>query len=464
MKKLILILIFSIFSYASIPTNSVVKIFSTISKPNYKEPWENPTISNMTGSGAIIRDNQILTAAHVVSGGKFIEVQKENDSKKYEAVVKYISNQADLAILDIKDKNFFSNTNALELSEEVKYQDSITAIGYPVGGNSVSSTNGIISRMEYKKYAWSSSGNLAIQIDAAINPGNSGGPVMNKDNKIVGIAMQKMSTADNISYIVPAIVINTFLTDIKDGKVDGFAYTRTKTMNIENDTMKEYFGLIDSGILVTNVDIEDTELQLNDVLLSINGKRISNDGKIDSKYGRVNFNFEIDNRQIGDIVRYEILRNKTRMSVDYKIKYSKPIVPFEYDKEPKYFIYGGLTFSPLTLNYLTKLNNQVESAEVTLNKQEKNSEVTQRVIWLQTIFAHKVNRGYASNGFIVTKVNGTVVKDFNHFVNMVDNCKDEYVVIDFVGNNKVVLKTKEAKDSFADIKNTYDLKSDRRVY
>ena len=186
MKKLILILIFSIFSYASIPTNSVVKIFSTISKPNYKEPWENPTISNMTGSGAIIRDNQILTAAHVVSGGKFIEVQKENDSKKYEAVVKYISNQADLAILDIKDKNFFSNTNALELSEEVKYQDSITAIGYPVGGNSVSSTNGIISRMEYKKYAWSSSGNLAIQIDAAINPGNSGGPVMNKDNKIVG--------------------------------------------------------------------------------------------------------------------------------------------------------------------------------------------------------------------------------------------------------------------------------------
>lgn len=455
---------FSIFSYASIPTNSVVKIFSTISKPNYKEPWENPTISNMTGSGAIIRDNQILTAAHVVSGGKFIEVQKENDSKKYEAVVKYISNQADLAILDIKDKNFFSNTNALELSEEVKYQDNITAIGYPVGGNSVSSTNGIISRMEYKKYAWSSSGNLAIQIDAAINPGNSGGPVMNKDNKIVGIAMQKMSTADNISYIVPAIVINTFLTDIKDGKVDGFAYTRTKTMNIENDTMKEYFGLIDSGILVTNVDIEDTELQLNDVLLSINGKRISNDGKIDSKYGRVNFNFEIDNRQIGDIVRYEILRNKTRMSVDYKIKYSKPIVPFEYDKEPKYFIYGGLTFSPLTLNYLTKLNNQVESAEVTLNKQEKNSEVTQRVIWLQTIFAHKVNRGYASNGFIVTKVNGTIVKDFNHFVNMVDNCKDEYVVIDFVGNNKVVLKTKEAKDSFADIKNTYDLKSDRRVY
>ena len=41
-----------------------------------------------------------MTSAHVVSGGKFIEVQKENDSKKYDATVKYISNQIDLAILD----------------------------------------------------------------------------------------------------------------------------------------------------------------------------------------------------------------------------------------------------------------------------------------------------------------------------------------------------------------------------
>ena len=464
MKKLILIFLLNVFAYASVPTNSIVKIFSTISKPNYKEPWENPAISNVTGSGAIIKDNQILTAAHVVSGGKFIEVQKENDSKKYEAVIKYISNQADLAILDIKDKNFFNNANALELSEDVKYQDNITAIGYPIGGNSVSSTNGIISRMEYKKYAWSSSGNLAIQIDAAINPGNSGGPVMNKENKIIGIAMQKMGTADNISYIVPAIVVNRFLNDSKDGKIDGFPYTRTKTINIENDSMKEFFGLKEeSGILVTNVDIEDSELQLNDILLSINGKKISYDGKIDSKYGKVNFNFEIDNKQIGEIVKYEILRNKAKITVDYKIKYSKPIVPFEYDKEPKYFIYGGLTFSPLTLNYLTKLNNQAENLESSLNKQEKNSDITQKVIWLQTIFAHKVNRGYTSNGFIVTKVNGITIKDFNHFVNIIDNCKDEYVYIDFVGNAKVILKTKEAKDSFEEIKNIYDLKNDRRV-
>ena len=79
------------------------------------------------------------------------------------------------------------------------------------------------------------------------------------------------------------------------------------------------------------------------------------------------------------------------------------------------------------------------------------------------IFPNKVNRGYTSGAYIVSKVNGTTIKDFNHFVNIIDTTNDEYVVIDFVESGKVVLKTKEAKDSFQEIKNTYGLKSDRKV-
>ena len=127
MKKLLLILTLSILSFASStsPKDSVVKIFASVAFNNYLEPWENPMISDYTGSGAIIKDNQILTSAHVVSNGKFIEVQKENDSKKYEATIKFISNQADLAILEIKDKSFFENTTPLEITEDVKIKDSV---------------------------------------------------------------------------------------------------------------------------------------------------------------------------------------------------------------------------------------------------------------------------------------------------------------------------------------------------
>ena len=466
MKKLLLILTLSILSFAStVPNNSVVKIFTTATSPNYLEPWENQSFSNATGSGVIIKDNQILTSAHVVSGGKFIEVQKENDSKKYEATIKYISNQADLALIEIEDKSFFSNTKALEITEDVKIKDSVTAIGYPIGGNTISTTTGIVSRIEYKAYAWNLWSNLlSIQIDAAINSGNSGGAVLNKDNKIVGIAMMKLRSADNISYIVPSIVINTFLNDIKDGKVDGFSQTITMVQNIENQVMKDYLGLKDDfGILVSSVDVSDTEFKENDVLVSINDKKISNDGKIDSKYGKVSFNYEIDTKQIGETVKFEIIRNKNKINVDYKVKYSKPLIPYEFDIEPKYLVFGGLTFTPLSQNYLIKLGAKIEFINGLLYRYEKTNDITQKVVWLQKIFPNKVNRGYTSGAYIVSKVNGTTIKDFSHFVNIIDTTNDEYVVIDFVESGKVVLKTKEARESFEQIKTNYGLKSDRRV-
>ena len=466
MKKLTLILILSIMSFAApLPKDSVVKIFTTVSSSNYKEPWENPAIFNYIGSGVIIKDNQILTAAHVVNNGKFIEVQKENDSKKYEASIKYISNQVDLAILEIKDKNFFIDTTPLELTEDVKVKDSVTALGYPLGGNNLSTTNGIISRIEYSSYVWNPFASyLAIQIDAAINQGNSGGAVVDKDNKIVGIAMMKLTNADNISYIVPSIVINYFLNDIKDGKVDGFGSTRTEASSVENQAIKDYLGLKDDlGVLISRVDIEDIEFKKDDVIVSINDKVISSEGLIDSKYGKVSFNYELDNKQIGEIIKLEIIRDKKKINVDYKIKYSKPLIPYEFDSELKYFVFGGLTFSPLTANYLIKLGKDANFINGLLYKDEKTNEITQKVVWLQKIFPNKLNRGYYSGAYTVTKVNGITIKDFNHFVNIIDTTKDEYVVIEFLESSKVVLKTKEAKDSFQEIKNTYGLKTDRRV-
>ncbi len=98
-----------------------------------------------------------------------------------------------------------------------------------------------------------------------------------------------------------------------------------------------------------------------------------------------------------------------------------------------------------------------------LYRYEKTNDITQKVVWLQKIFPNKVNRGYTSGAYIVSKVNGTTIKDFNHFVNIIDTTNDEYVVIDFVESGKVVLKTKEARESFEQIKTNYGLKSDRRV-
>lgn len=55
-------------------------------------------------------------------------------------------------------------------------QDPVTVVGYPIGGDTISVTSGVVSRIEVTDYDHGSH-LLGIQIDAAINFGNSGADV-----------------------------------------------------------------------------------------------------------------------------------------------------------------------------------------------------------------------------------------------------------------------------------------------
>lgn len=74
---------------------------------------------------------------------------------------------------------------------------------YPVGGECISITAGVVSRVEMTVYAQAEQELLSIQIDAAINPGNSGGPVVNDDGEVVGVAFQSLDGNDveNIGWV-----------------------------------------------------------------------------------------------------------------------------------------------------------------------------------------------------------------------------------------------------------------------
>ena len=49
------------------PLNAVVRIETVSTTPNYLLPWQNRTPQSSSGSGVVIRGNQILTNAHNVA-------------------------------------------------------------------------------------------------------------------------------------------------------------------------------------------------------------------------------------------------------------------------------------------------------------------------------------------------------------------------------------------------------------
>ncbi|MGH7884342.1 MAG: S1C family serine protease, partial [Thermodesulfobacteriota bacterium] len=255
MLQILFVLIFYQNSFATEDIkNSIVKIYTQSIKPYYTDPWTMDSPEGKSGSGSIIEGKRILTNAHVVSDHTIILVRKYGEAKKYKAKLEFISNEADLAILKIIDESFFDGTKPIQIGELPKTQEEVVVYGYPKGGDTLSTTKGVISRIEHEIYAQSTLSFLASQIDASINPGNSGGPAI-VNNEVVGIVMQSLGSSENIGYMVPTPIIKHFLDDIYDGKYDGYPGLGVITQNIENNDQKRKYGMNekDEGVLVVKV-------------------------------------------------------------------------------------------------------------------------------------------------------------------------------------------------------------------
>lgn len=449
-------------------SSSVVKIFTVSVKPNYYQPWQMRAQKFSTGSGVIIKDNLILTAAHVVSNGVYLEVKKSSNPKKFIAHVKWISHDADLALLEIEDKDFFKGTRALPIGSIPHRQDGVAVYGYPRGGNEISITQGIISRIEQTVYVHGDFDLLSLQIDAAINPGNSGGPVFDQEGNIIGIAMQSLTSADNIGYLVPTPIIKHFLDDIKDGHYDGFPDDGLYIQTMENENLKAHYKMQGrTGVLVTNVvpkSSADGYIKKGDILLEIDGVNVSDNSTIlVPGNGRVAANYLIRSHHINEDFEVTILRNAKELKIKVPSKPLVSLIPFEHDKLPKYYIFGGVVFMPLTKNYLFEWGrNWVQKAPIRFIDIMKNAnfpnEGHKEIVFLQSVLADRENTGYELSHAIVTEVNGIKVDNFRTLVNTIEKSKNDVKII-LQGGSQIILNQDKAKSANERLLQRYGIKN-----
>lgn len=435
-------------------SSSVVKIFTVSVASDYLHPWQMRGQRSSTGSGVLIGGNLLLTAAHVVSNGVFIRVKKSSDPEKYIAHIKWISHQADLALLEVEDQTFFEGAKALKLGRTPHRQDGVAVYGYPRGGNEISITQGIISRIDQTSYVHSEFELLALQIDAAINPGNSGGPALNEEGDIVGIAMQTMNQSDNIGYIIPSQIIQHFLDDIKDGKYDGFPDDGLYIQDISNSNLKKYYRMGNrTGVLVTDVvrgSSCDGFVKIGDVILEIDGVKIANDGTISMRgLGRVSSNYLLRKHQIGDIYKMKILREGSEVLLEIPLKGEVRLIPYEHGKRPEYYIFGGMIFMPLTQNYLRSWGKEwlfkapVNFLELYINE-DFPTEEREEVVFLQNTLPDRENAGYKFPHHIVQTVNGKKIRTFAAFVKSIEESKSNEIKINFEGGHIVIIDRDKA--------------------
>ena len=458
---------------------ATVKIMTTHIRPDYYTPWEMKRHTSSSGSGAIVPGNLILTNAHVVSDAAFIEVQKENDPNKYEAQLSFIGHECDLALLKVKDAKFFASTTALEIGDALPKMKSIVATyGFPIGGEHVSITEGVVSRIEVRSYVHSyQSAFITIQTDAAINPGNSGGPVIQAD-RIIGVAFQSTRGAENIGYMVPVPIIRHFVTDIADGRFDGFPDLGIYTDELENKGYREYLGMSDdqSGILVTRVlpgSSSVGQLKEGDVLLRVDGVPIANDASVPFEFGRIQYSHLIDMKQIGDTVELTVWRDKKEATLKFPVRQPPIRIPWfrEFETLPRYYIFAGVVFQPLTREYLETMPDWYHTADLRVlyyylyAEKDRCCPEHKEFILLTRVLPDSVNT-YISDAAnkVVARINGAPITRLEDVIEAFKKPSGKYHVIEIEGNFKPLMldaaRTREANDRI--LKN-FGIPSDRRL-
>ena len=481
-KKLLLVFIVAAWLNRCLgadPERSVIQITTFAQQPVWDAPWRFNSVQRMGGSGFVIKGRRIMTNAHVVSWGRQIIVRRYQDPRPYVAEVEYIGHDCDLAVLTVQDSRFFDNLQPLEMGELPKVRSAVVTYGYPAGGEEISYTRGVVSRIELEPYGHIGNRRLlSVQTDAAINPGNSGGPVV-QDDRAVGVAFQGLAGLENAGFFIPTPVIEHFLKDIENKRYDGFPNAGLRVTALQNPAYRSLLKLPDDN-LGARIDgvlpISSTEkvLKEDDVLLKVGSFPVANDGTILYQGNRLSAALAFQMAQNGEKVPVQVWRAGKRLDLSLPVYvYNEDrAAGYQYDSLPRYFVYGGLVFTPLSLDYLRTLGRDTPASaigelyyELFYHRSEDPATARPEPVVLASVLPDSVNANFGVRGrAFVDRINGVRIERLEDVVKALETSTNAYDVIEFLPHDGFeTLERAEVAKANSRILETYSVAQDRRL-
>lgn len=239
-------------------TSTTAPPTTTTTPPNFADAFEEVSSGvlrveavfcdggSSTGTGFLISDTEILTAAHVIGDASVVQLSKA-DGTAQPATVVGTDERRDLALLETATP---IGGHIFEIDDSsVRVGDEVAALGHPRGLN-LSLARGVVSSLNYLDAEV-----LFHQTDAPINPGNSGGPLIDVKGVVIGLADWKFIDVESISFVVAGSEIRAFLAgadvrtvDIALGcDVDEPEPTSDPGLAEVSDTFEEYVSLINAS-------------------------------------------------------------------------------------------------------------------------------------------------------------------------------------------------------------------------
>lgn len=470
-------------SALGVPLDSVVKVWCVHSTPNFSLPWQRRRQERSSGSGFCIDKARrvIMTNAHCIEWHAQVRVQRRGDDTKYLAKVLSVGWECDAAVLTVEDDEFWTEMQSVTLSQKIPHlEEHVLCVGFPVGGDTISVTSGVISRVETTTYTQASAELLGIQIDAAINSGNSGGPAFNDAGECVGVAFQSMGAdeAENIGYVIPTLVVMHFLNDLlKNGKYTGFPTLGVEIQTMENAHLREAFGMDakQKGVLVSRIAPTASAasiLKVKDVLLAFDSEPIGNDGTVRfRRHERVAFNWLVSQKYYGEPAKFTVLRDGKKLELDMeRLQPEAQLVPvhlFDTPHQcPSYVIFAGLVFTAVTVPFLRSEFGEEWDCEApvemvkSVNDRRADFDGQQLVVLTQ-VLANDLTMGYEFlENMLLNTVNSVPLRNLDHLRQLISTCDNKgFLRLGLQNNLMLILKAEEARKVTEKVLDKYGIPS-----
>ncbi len=350
----------------------VVKLIVINKQTEFKQPLNNFSTVESTGTGFFIDKKLILTCYHVVSNATNIDIIFKQTNNIH-GRVKHIFPDDDLAVVEIDSEIEHYEILPFKVISE-KITDDVFTIGFPLNSTNVKITKGIISGYQES----------LIQTDATLNPGNSGGPLVFFDTtdqkyKVIGINVSKIrgGDAERVGFVVP---IHRFIVvQDKIGSSDFvvrkstilFDYQKMEQLLLRQAlfTSPENLVFVNQQIGIRISLINDNPsyylnqfIKPNDIIIEINQKPVDYNGTI--KFDFFPGNIPIEDIglwfSVGTIIKVKKIIPDTQQIIvlDIQLEFFEGNFMdfFDFDGLKTFFIENnGLIFSVLTKQHIEKL-------------------------------------------------------------------------------------------------------------
>ena len=427
-------------------SESVVKIYSTLREPNFARPWTKDSPSESSGSGVILAGNRILTNAHVVAYASQVFVQANQSTERVRAKVKAFVPGLDMAIIEVQSPGFFEQRPPLPLADNLPaMKQTVSVYGYPLGGEQLSITQGVVSRIEYHSVAYGCSA-VRIQVDAALNPGNSGGPAVS-DGKLIGLVFSKLSAGENIGYLLAAEEVKMLLKALEKGPYPGKLQLHEEVATTENEALRAKLGLEkEAGVLIVQPfsNKPDYPLKRWDVLLKVGDQPLDSQGNVKVMDElRLSYQYLVPRLARDGHVKLTVFRDRKTIEVNAPVRARTDLVmPPLLGKYPRYFIYGPMVFTQATQDVAARFASSAVGAMYTTYYKnpilprllDQSSFAGEEIVALTHLLPHKTSKGYSLPAFsAVSRVNGTQVRNLAHLVELLRDAAGEFLVVELTG-------------------------------